>query len=329
MDKNIKPQPAEIIGADRVIEDGLRRYFEHLRISRSEKRDELEQKMSPEIIEFIEKINQLMGDFFRTLGIDNFVPLPATNVHIIDFENLPESEKNRLRSISPGIDKIWGYYDSLTQQTLILVPFSSDRKLEFLQIFAHEIIHANSFFSLERSKNGDRRSGIDVSVADKLSTKFVPRRDGFSIATPENKYYFNKINEAITEELNILFEEFVRNKFTELEPEFLLREQYIKNKISNGAAEEEIRFALAHVRETRKENGTYSVVVESRGHNDSRVALRSLIDEIHNHMPEMTKEQVFKLFAEAAMTGHLLPVARLVEKVFGKGSFRIIGEATR
>ncbi len=40
-------------------------------------------------------------------------------------------------------------------------------------------------------------------------------------------------------------------------------------------------------------------------------------------------EEIFDIFAKAAMSGKLLPVARLIEKTYGKGSFRKLGEETQ
>ena len=37
-------------------------------------------------------------------------------------------------------------------------------------------------------------------------------------------------------------------------------------------------------------------------------------------------EDIFNLFAKATITGRLLPVARLINKSFGRGSFSEIGE---
>ena len=52
-----------------------------------------------------------------------------------------------------------------------------------------------------------------------------------------------------------------------------------------------------------------------------------LLEEICKKNPEFSStDQVFDIFAKAVMTGKLLKVARLIEKTFGMGSFREIGE---
>ena len=55
--------------------------------------------------------------------------------------------------------------------------------------------------------------------------------------------------------------------------------------------------------------------------------MNTLIGEIYvkNSESFSSEEDVFKMFAEAVMTGRLLKVARIIEKTFGKGSFRQFG----
>ena len=42
--------------------------------------------------------------------------------------------------------------------------------------------------------------------------------------------------------------------------------------------------------------------------------------------PLEDKEEVFDLFASAALTGNLLTIGKLIDKTFGLGTFRKIGE---
>lgn len=55
-----------------------------------------------------------------------------------------------------------------------------------------------------------------------------------------------------------------------------------------------------------------------------------LIDELfkRNTSKFKSRQEIEELFMEGQINGRLLPVARLIEKTFGKGSFRIIGEKT-
>lgn len=58
-----------------------------------------------------------------------------------------------------------------------------------------------------------------------------------------------------------------------------------------------------------------------------RKTLEYVFEEIQKQFPEQyeTAEDVYKEFLKTQFTGRLLPVARLVEKTFGEGSFRMLG----
>ena len=57
----------------------------------------------------------------------------------------------------------------------------------------------------------------------------------------------------------------------------------------------------------------------------------SIIKEIYmgNRENFESEDDIFNLFAKAVMSGELLPVARLIEKTYGKGSFRKLGQETK
>lgn len=66
------------------------------------------------------------------------------------------------------------------------------------------------------------------------------------------------------------------------------------------------------------------------GYGKEREKLDQLIDRLFEANKEIFrgKEEIENLFIEAHTTGKLLKVARLIEKTFGKGSFRALGEET-
>lgn len=61
-----------------------------------------------------------------------------------------------------------------------------------------------------------------------------------------------------------------------------------------------------------------------------RLQFDELIDKIYEKNREdedfKDREEVFNLFARATMSGRLLTLVRLIEKTFGKGAFRKLGE---
>ena len=67
------------------------------------------------------------------------------------------------------------------------------------------------------------------------------------------------------------------------------------------------------------------------GYLEFREVLKTFIDEIYEKNKDMfnSKDDIFKLFAQAAVGGQVLPLARVWEKTYGKGSFRDLGELTK
>jgi len=128
------------------------------------------------------------------------------------------------------------------------------------------------------------------------------RRGGITIASYDKKQqlypshiYFEGLNEAIIEELTIRFGQ---GNF-ELIPE-LQRELIDKN--------------------------TY-------GYSEERKKLKEIIEKIYETNKDLehfnSSEDVFYIFAKAVMSGKTLKIARLIEKTYGKGSFRKLGEETK
>lgn len=57
-------------------------------------------------------------------------------------------------------------------------------------------------------------------------------------------------------------------------------------------------------------------------------AFRQIVDEVYekNKNNFQTKEDIIRIFFIGQVTGNIMPVARLLEKTFGKGAFRKLGE---
>lgn len=59
-----------------------------------------------------------------------------------------------------------------------------------------------------------------------------------------------------------------------------------------------------------------------------RDILDALLERLYERNPEQftDKQAVFEVFAQGMMTGNLLPIGRLVDSTFGRGTLRRIGE---
>ena len=74
--------------------------------------------------------------------------------------------------------------------------------------------------------------------------------------------------------------------------------------------------------------GGEELTIQCLTYKSERRILNTLIDKILEKNPDkfQDKEEVFEVFAKGMITGNILPVGRLVERTFGKGTLRKIGE---
>lgn len=131
---------------------------------------------------------------------------------------------------------------------------------------------------------------LQVATEDR---KLRPYRNGFSVTTRDGKTrYFEDFEEAI---VSILTERFYEEKI-----------------ITNPIFQDEISKQKKAPQISRQEE------VER---------LNEMVDELWEGNKEKfnTRNEILELFINAQVNGRLLPVARLVENTFGKGSFRQLG----
>lgn len=136
---------------------------------------------------------------------------------------------------------------------------------------------------------------LQVTTEEKLA----PYRSGFSVISRDSKEsYFDDIEEAIIKHMEARF---------------------YKDTIAHDG-----RFA--HEVETMEKEGK----MPDFGRPAERKKFEKLIDELweHNQDTFENKDSIIDLFIKAQVTGSILPVGRIIEHTFGKGSFRKFGEET-
>lgn len=286
--------------------------FENNTVSSEEKEKTTEQQ------ELIERINFEMKDFLAQYGI-KAIEIPSNNVHLLDKTKFTEAELERIQE-QFGTEN--GFYSALTQGVVILKDYDAS-KLSFLQTLVHEILHLQGFYSYQKSS----QENADLTLRNKdESVSINIRRSGFSIGTTDGKrLLFHKLNESVITELEIRFEKNYMTQWPELEEELDARDNYIEQVVTRDRVPIEVmRQTVAGIK--GDEATGYKWV--SYPYHKERQQFNSLIDELfaRNKHDFVSREQIFNLFADATLTGRLLPIVRLIEKSFGKGSFRTIGE---
>jgi hypothetical protein len=206
-----------------------------------------------------------------------------------------------------------GYYDSIVQVINMCEP---ENKLGFLNLVAHELFHADSFNALKTDN--------DRSVQ--------PYRTGFQFSK-DAKPYFLAINEAITEirARELMAKELKSNPFyadvlretQAIKAEGLAKAVYLlKNSISG----QQVFGADGALAASFNRRG--NILLAGDAYREERQTLVRLCDVLakKNHS---TREKVLAQFMSAAKDGNYLPVARVVENTFGRGSFRELGRVSQ
>jgi hypothetical protein len=321
---------SRILGVKPKIEQSLlgnldRDFFNH-----PLKKEGYENDHTEEFDKILGEINSYMLEFFTSYGIVA-VPILPSHVHIFDRQKLSPKLFDLLKV--DGKYQDGRYLSGGIMHILILEEYDENLKLNFYRTLAHEMIHANSFQSFQKSKFDSTKVNFSFTVRDEAGNipeviNLEQRRTGFAIIYDLNKRYFRNFNEAITEELNIRFDKKYLHKIPELEEQIKKREEARQQDPESG---EEI--SAAHISRTRHIEGNATIDITTSQRNFSaypneRKDLNVLIDLLYeaNQNDFESREDIFKLFVKAAFEGKLLAVARLIEKTFGKGSFREFGE---
>ena len=179
------------------------------------------------------------------------------------------------------------------------------------------------------------RRALRVSMEQREVQNAFDYRVGLNINTRDGeKSYFDSLNEAVTEEL-------VKKVITNM-PEFykssLFKEELKQTKeliqkypnaiMSNKQPLFDQETFFAEIRKGQKNEKGISFSVEKFTYLQEREMLNMLIDKIleKNLSKFKNRQEIFDLFAKAMLTGNILPIGRLIDKTFGQGTFRKIGE---
>jgi hypothetical protein len=306
----------------------------------SQEKPSFEKEKPKELKIMIEKLNKYLNEFslkYRAKPLD----IKPDNIHLLDWEKMDDEQKIFFQS---KFKDYVGSFDMDGQGILIFQrPGWSDSLLGMAKVISHEMLHGLAFQSL-----GLRPYNAEIDFSELGVEKddnegggrftLIPRRGGFRIIKNEIRNgkveeieLFALLDECIISELAYRFDRQYFGMISEIaeSTEFKNREEFYKQK----AGEEESRrhdYALVTEVKRYKDGKTsfLEFIAKKSEYLKERRKLDKLIDELFEKNKDEFKdrEEVFDIFARAVMTGRLLPVARLIEKTFGKGSFRELGE---
>jgi len=262
----------------------------------------IELEKTPEEIQIIDLVNKETDKLLAKYDLPRF-DISSKNVHL--FDKVAYRKIRGIKGSVPGLAHIDPEY-----QAVFVGKGSS--KVGFAKEIYHEFIHFKSYQAVQRTsknKTDSYRFGL-----------MVYSRNGA-------KHYFENLNEAVTEELSkrFYFQRLKHNPLFKNEIEEI--EKVRKIWLSKAKTEEgkELAMDIAKL-ETSKKKGVKEIITFS--YREQRQMLNNLLDKLYrqNKKDFKTKEEIFELFAKSMLSGNLLPIGRLIDHTFGKGTFRKIGE---
>jgi hypothetical protein len=271
-----------------------------------------EREKTLEELQIISLANEATNEARQRYGLENF-DIPPENIHVV-------TEESWLR------EKSVAFYNSMFQGVVVR---EQPARIVFLKKIFHEMLHFKSYnalqvTSVENSELDEYRVGLTVHT-----------RDG-------KRMYFVNLNEAVTEEMtkrfatklfdNPLFAGEIKQTKDVItrypravtgSGEPLFDEDTFYAEVAGKKSWHEAVGRLFGVQEKSKK-----ITTEGFTYQSERKILNTLIDKIleRNQDKFQDREEIFEVFAKGMMTGNILPVGRLIERTFGNGTLRRIGE---
>lgn len=292
------PESEEISSIDRMVGGSKeeREYLKKLFCSQFENQNfaELEGKEKPKTPEqerIIELVNSTINRIREKYNLKDF-EMPSENIHVIDHEQWIHE------------DNTGAFYWPLRQAVYIRDNLANT---VFSECLLHDCLHFKSYNALQKrigyEKFSDYRMGLLV---------FSRKGDG---------RYFSHLTEAVTEELT---KEYIFKLWEDPIFEEELKETEKLKKECPQYDDEEI-YCLE---EFEREDGEMRVRIEKFSYKEERDNLLWGIEKIfqENQDKFSSREDVWDIFVKSMLDGNLIPLGRIIEKTFGKGSFRRLGE---
>ncbi|MEK7581844.1 MAG: hypothetical protein AAB488_00725 [Patescibacteria group bacterium] len=330
-------QIKRIIGGTQEDKEAASRKLQTVFEERSGKLAEYEIEKSPEDLEILNKTESIVDRIVSQYGGDP-KPLPLDHIYVLKPGSVLAVTEGKLAG---GVHRPLGLK--------IGVERGKSRSL-FASTVAHELFHLKSYKSARVGKSGEDvrlyRSGISM----------IDRKDP-NEEKGEEKEYFAMLEEAIVAECTKKFlDEISRDsefreeaeavrKFRNWAVAYYRRAGMPEEKAKEFERElkyiaepqDKVEMVLAFSDEEEKREayaaGIFSALyekgeVETIERYRERKKLYELLDKlvVNSGGKFKNRDEVFNEFAKANFSGNYLPLARVVEGILGKGSFRALAE---
>jgi hypothetical protein len=275
---------------------------EHFRDQRFEELEGKERGKTPEELRMIFLANSATNALRRDYGLTNF-DWPAANVHVITEEGWPEHEESL------------GMFEPMRQAIFVREDPSRE---PFLATLVHEMLHAKSYAALQAVTEDNPfitvyRLGLAVSSRDGKRTRFT------------------NLNEAVTEELTKqLSQKLFHDPLFDAEERETRKTLRTHPDMRSGEGELLYTEDTFHAALGRSETAAppEKIVTRRFVYAEERALLAALTKKLSERLPEQfgSTDAAFEVFVRAMLTGNILPLGKLIDRAFGAGTLRKIGD---
>ncbi|PIT92072.1 MAG: hypothetical protein COU08_04430 [Candidatus Harrisonbacteria bacterium CG10_big_fil_rev_8_21_14_0_10_42_17] len=276
-------------------------------------------------------------DHYVTSYGGNPKPFPPESILILEEGSVPLVTEGKLR----------GGFHSLLSQRIAVERSQSD--VSFAACVAHELLHAKSYKAVQVFKDGDigpYRSGLRVFDRTDEGHYFTDLEEAIVVESTDrffkteliqNPLFISEINALTVVKRWVKKSMEIRN-FSEDRQRDILDQLYSLPHLETiaQALEGEVdsddpeMYKIGYIdsiliKAIQEEN------IGSPGRERERKAFKDTLEEILEKSGRKftSTDEVFEEFARANFSGNLLPLARTIENILGKGAFRKIANKFR
>jgi hypothetical protein len=265
-------------------------------------------------IEIIGRVQDKLHEMVKESGAEPY-DIPLENFHIVPSDLYHEIDKTNSHATSMA-----------SRQTIFFhAPSVKNYPFFFATLCAHEVTHIFGDMTLEVNEctEDDGRSKIDFS-------KF---REGWSVNSSQKKTKENKQHshfDGVHEGIASLAQEKIIPFLLTL-PMFAEEKKWRESDEGKSAwinMEKKYGKYGIEEREILWINPKNTEECRGLGYMEQIRTLEYVFEEMRKQFPEKyaTRNDVYKEFLKTQFTGRLLPIAREMERIFGKESFRRLGD---
>jgi hypothetical protein len=269
--------------------DDLKKYLESTFANQKKESWELEKSEEDKMV--ISAVLEKMPIFLKKYG-GTMPPITLDHFHAVDIN----------ASDAPRMKGTAGYQPRYQRIKYLPNELDQEPRLSKAQTMAHEVLHFCSYQYFKEKVS-------DSESSDASGSKIDSKRVGLSISSDRGDEDLEeasvKLDEAVMDELAIRF----TKEFLSEEPLLLEDLPSKQDDYSNPDSLHELK---------KDESGR--LYFQPEGYAEEIQVLNNLIKHIVTKKPEIykTEEDVFELFAKAALTNNLMPLVRALRASMGK-----------